>query len=505
MTASRPSPPRRARREHRSERTLRARSLHEHLLLSGVFVLSRVVLALAGLGMNFELDWMFLSDPLELQQHLLKTLYYYHAYPPGMNVLTGVLLKLAHTHAALVAELLFCALGLLLTNALLFSLRAFALAPRARLFSTAAFCLTPQALYFEHLYLYEHVVAALLCFSGALLFVALRRGGVAAWLAFFAACTGIGLFRSTYHLAWFAGMLALALFFARPERRRAVVIGAAAPAALLFALYLKNWALFDAFGATSSAGGNLTHVTVSRLPEDVRAAWVKSGKLSPFAAHHVYAPPGEYLGLVPASHGARYAGVPSLTELEKPTLHSANFNHWVLLEVNRRRRDDALAVIAARPGEYAATVWDGLVQLFGPSTRWHPRDEHPGSPHFQHRRVLGGYESLYNAAFHGLPFAPVGVYLLLPWPLLWIGRRAFSDWKSGVRVKRARVALLAFSLLQIAYLVATSALFTIGESARYRYQVEPQIWLCVALAAGAAWSRLHGRQKLASQRPSHAR
>jgi hypothetical protein len=217
---------------------------------------------------------------------------------------------------------------------------------------------------------------------------------------------------------------------------------------------------------------------------------VKSGKLSAFAARPVYAPPGEYLDLVPASHGARWAGVPALSALEKTSFRSANFNHWAFLDVNRHRREDALTCISSRPTEYANTVWAGLVQLFGPSTRWHPRDDRRGSPHFEHRRVLGGYEAAYNALLHGLPFAPVGLYLLLPWPLIWIGRRAFVNARSRVLVRRARAALLVFSLVQIVYLVVTSALFTIGESARYRYQVEPQIWLSVTLWAGAAWSRL---------------
>jgi hypothetical protein len=491
VTASRSPSSRPARRERiTGEHTIHARTLHEHLLLSGVFVLSRVALALAGVGMNFELDWMFLSEPRELQQRLLQTLYYYHAYPPGMNALTGVLLKLGGSHAALIAELLFCALGLLLVNALLFSWRAFSLPPRARLFAAAAFCLIPQALYFEHLYLYEHVVAALLCLAGALLFVAVRRRRTGFWLAFFTVCGLIGLFRSTYHLAWFAGMLALALLFTRRRHVRPLLVGAAGPGAFLLALYLKNWALFGVFGATSSAGGNLTHVTVARLPPDVRDAWVESGKLSAFAARDVYAPPGEYLDLVPASHGARWAGVPALSALAKTSFHSANFNHWAFLDVNRHRREDALTCISSRPSEYASTVWAGLVQLFGPSTRWHPRDDRRGSPHFEHRRVLGGYETAYNALFHRLPFAPVGLYLLLPWPLFWIGRRALVNARSRVLVRRARAALLVFCLLQIVYLVVTSALFSIGESARYRYQVEPQIWLLVTLWAGAAWSRL---------------
>jgi hypothetical protein len=64
---------------------------HRHYLwLSVAFVASRVLLYELGLRFELILTWMFLSDPAQLSSELYSTLLYFHAFPPGMNVLTGV-------------------------------------------------------------------------------------------------------------------------------------------------------------------------------------------------------------------------------------------------------------------------------------------------------------------------------------------------------------------------------------------------------------------------------
>ena len=72
-----------------------------------------------------------------------------------------------------------------------------------------------------------------------------------------------------------------------------------------------------------------------------------------------------------------------------------------MLEVNRRRRADALYYLQARPLDYAATVLEGVKDMFTPSTEWHPLDKTDASPHRQHREVLGRYEAFANRVMHG--------------------------------------------------------------------------------------------------------
>jgi len=76
------------------------RTLRAHAWLNALFVISRAALVLAGLRFSFSLDWMWLSDPGDLRERWLETLWYFHAFPPGMNALTGVLLKIDEANAA---------------------------------------------------------------------------------------------------------------------------------------------------------------------------------------------------------------------------------------------------------------------------------------------------------------------------------------------------------------------------------------------------------------------
>ena len=65
---------------------------------------------------------MWLADPADLRGRLAETLFYLHAFPPGMNALTGMLLKLGGSPA--LAYALFLVLGVVLVNALFYLCRA---------------------------------------------------------------------------------------------------------------------------------------------------------------------------------------------------------------------------------------------------------------------------------------------------------------------------------------------------------------------------------------------
>lgn len=94
---------------------------------------------------------MWLSDPADLRDRLLETIYHFHAFPPGMDLVTGVLLKLGGSHAATLALVTFWAVGLVLVNSLFYLSRVSGLSTRVALGMAVAFSLLPQSIYFEHL------------------------------------------------------------------------------------------------------------------------------------------------------------------------------------------------------------------------------------------------------------------------------------------------------------------------------------------------------------------
>ena len=310
---------------------------------------------------------MWLSDPADLQDRLLQTIYYFHAFPPGMDLFTGILLKLAGTHAALLAQITFWLLGLVLVNSLFYLARASGLSARASFIVAVAFSLLPQSIYFEHLYLYEEPIAALLCLSVALFHAALSRQSFRLWLAFFAVCAVIGVTRSTFHLLWFAVMLGLGLWFNTPRDRRRILAAASCAGGAGVALYVKNLIVFGTFSAFTYGPSSYAHVTVSHLTPETKAQWVRERRLSPFAALSPYAGPREYLRVFSGTPPTNWPS--QLTDLDRPTVHAPNFNHWVILEANRGRNADALVL----PAHAATRVRDhGAARVARISSRRQP-------------------------------------------------------------------------------------------------------------------------------------
>jgi hypothetical protein len=451
-------------------------------------------MALAGMGLqfSFSLDWMWMADSFDLRDRLSETLYYFHAFPPGMNLLTGLVLKAAPSNPGTLAHGLFGGIGLVLVNAVLVLGRLLGLSPRVAFVVAVGFSLLPAAIYFEHLYLYEWPVTAMLCLAAVMFHRALRVSSFPAWLAFFMLCAVIGVTRSTFHLAWFALMAMMALWFTRPGTRRQALAATVLPLVLLMGLYGKNLVLFGEFAASTFGPASFHLVTVDRLPAAERDRWIAEGKLSPFAAISAYAPPREYLRFFGSSERAGWP--PQLTRLEHPSVQAANYNHWFLLEVHRARRHDVWHYLRARPLGYVHNVSAGLRNLLRPSTEWHPRTGTDRSPHVQHRQILGLYERGYNDLVHRFPVAPIGLYVFLPLVWLWGLWQGFRLVRGGGDELRARGALLLFCLFQILYVIAASAMLTFLEESRYRFQVEPMIWLVTTLAVTTAYGHLSDRR-----------
>jgi hypothetical protein len=462
--------------------------VREYGLLLLAFFASRAALYAAGLRFKLDLSWMFLDELEALHHHLLQTIYYFHAFAPGMNLLTGVLLKLGADHLQVLSAGLFWLFGALLTASLYRVLHTLDYSRWAAAALAFSFSLLPQTLFLENLYLYTYLCAALLCGSAALFHRALRRGSGWGWFWFFSTCSALGYLYTVFHLLWFGLMVALALLVQLREGnpRRAlgwVARGAALPLLLLLALYVKNYAVFGVFGATSWGASNMTLATTQQMRPAERNRWIRQGKLSRFAAVNVYAPPSTYLPLLPP--GVIYPW-PGSNELVRPSVGEGNYNHGLFLEVNDARRKDVAYYLSARPLEYLGRVLTkNLPGLFHSTTHWHPGDRRRDSPHAEHRKLLGGYERVYDSVVHAWPVQGVGLYVFLP-PLL-----AWAAWLASVRLRssdsgsRMSGALLCFCLFQILFVVSASSLFTAGETARYRYSIEPCIWVVVAVALRA--------------------
>jgi hypothetical protein len=119
-----------------------------------------------------------------------------------------------------------------------------------------------------------------------------------------------------------------------------------------------------------------------------------------------------------------------------------------------------------------------VLKFFGPTTTWHPKDD-KGGPYGPNRRVLGGWERVWNAILHGFP-RPVGVYYLVVALVVvatWRALRAF--WRERSRAPSARLTAL-FMAFTCLWVTALSCMVTTTELARYRRALEALLWVLAA-------------------------
>lgn len=434
------------------------------------FLLSRVLLDIFGLHFEFGLDWMFLPDPDDLTNRLWESLVWFHAFPPGMALFAGVLLKTGS--GALLAKWSFVAFGLLLTLSMYWLLRRVVHADGLAWAIALVFSLTPPVLFLENVFLYDYPTAALLCFAALLFVRATEDSTRLRWFTFGAAITALGFLRSAFHPAWLFVLLGLSVLLGSTQRTQRLF--ALVPATLLVGWLIKNAVLFGVFGMTSWAPANLVAVTTRQMNVDERDAWILDGRLSRFAGISVFDGPAAYGDgfTIPDS-------LPSqVTSLTRPSFGSGNYNHWLFLEVNAARGIDSTTFIKERPLDYLATVTTKSVpQYFGAITHWHPRDGKTGAPHEKHRALLGAWERAWEFVVH--PFSPFGLYLLVPIIIVLAARKTWRAYRGG---DQSLAALGVFALLHIVVLSAAGCLFTWGECARYRLMIEPLSWVVTAWA-----------------------
>jgi hypothetical protein len=363
------------------------------------------------------------------------------------------------------------------------------------------FALSPPTLLFERSFTDTYPAAVLVALSAALLYRAWKEPSVAAWLWFFSACATLGLLRSTFHLIWLVAVLTGTVGLQKRDARADVLRGALGPLLVLLGLYLKNLALFGLF-APGSHSAFAHHALTNRVAAAEKAAFLERGVLSPLAALPVYAPPRAYEPYFVAPPPWSPA---LLTSYDRPTIGTPNYNHRFLLDAEHVARKDALNAIRERPLRYVALVAQTVGTFLGPSTRYHPHDKSERSPHASHRRLLGGYETLYETVVHRFPFRPVGLYVLLPLSLTWAFRRARSLAREGRPSERAKAAVLFYSVFTVVFIASATMPFASTEAARFRYAVEPLIWLLVTLSLapvlGPLLTRLRARSAPESGRP----
>ncbi len=446
-----------------------------------LFAVTRLLFAAAGgrfASEGLTWYWQFLDVDL-LRTDLVRSLIYLHIQPPLFNLLLGTILKTAGVAGfPLVAHALFAMIGLSLVVSFDYFLR------RMRYHDDVAICVSvaivclPEFCIYENYLFYPYAVAASLAWSVVSLDRYLQTHAFAHAMAFFSTVAIAVLTWAFYQPA-----LLLALIIALASHARVcgwrvgrVLEAAAAPAALVLAVCVKNLFLFGFPGTSSQGALNLSQSTVFALPLEVRQHEVRSGVFSPLAVRAGPFRPVEELeedlGREPAS------GIPALDQRTRAS-GVPNFNHAIYVRASRALESDVVRTITHYPRTYLRSCLQAFSLFFQPAYRY------SHVPTIRNNLVvLAPVLWLFDLA-HGLwtPAATApsrglsesimrtgwlmaGLYAVVHVTVLWM------LFHGGYAADRALGAAMSYAWLLSVYTMVVGIAVQAGENNRFRFSAE---------------------------------
>jgi hypothetical protein len=301
------------------------------------------------------------------------------------------------------------------------------------------------------------------------------------------------LTRSLFHLAWMGAVVGAVIWLLRPRARRLLIV-ALLPMLLAVAMYAKNLVLVGQFTSSTWLGMNLARLVIDPIPASEREEMLREGRIgavslvTPFSSLDRYPPA---LRRMPP-HDAH----PVLREYVKAS-GIVNYNHLAYVEISERYQRDALALIAAEPSRYAASIgraW--LLFSWSPTEYWFLAKS---------RAHMSDWNRLWNALVYGVPAAwtepgeppdrldtrSLLQHAGLLFAVVGAAALAFAGWR-GIRDlraahgHRARGATLLFMSTTVLWVACVGNALEMRENNRFRFMIEPMIvgMLAVALEHG---------------------
>lgn len=415
----------------------------------------------------------------------LESILYWHAYPSGFVAYWTFLI---HGFGESAAKVVYQWVNLILAAGLAPAayLIVLALVPsrRAALVAAVLVALSPSLPLYAAYYLYDLPTLVLLTFSVACIAryqLSGRRIGslvAALWLLGALVCL-----RSFFHLG-LCFLLLIWILSRRPGLRMGflAVIAIIAP----FAMYVKNYLLFGAFGASTMLGFNLSKVNVAPLSETEARALGSQGILPPIVAR--------YPLFYPLVHGrAIYTQYGYDRQGASPVVNQDDFNNVNLIAISKVYGDASAALIRARPREYVTGLFDAFRWFCEPPSRsgWFaPRYSGPFEAYrtFYVSFIEGEWVGDLTPRWAGRPIIPSLVMVILPALLLsWIigrfraNRLSVRRWRGYFNEHVTELGVGGMLL----YSMILGTCCERGENTRYFLYVEP-LYLC-ALVVGVVY------------------
>ncbi len=336
--------------------------------LVAIFVVSRIVIYLSGISFDanniINGTWQVIDTEL-LKHRLAESLWYLHSQPPLYNLYIGLVLKLFPESYSLFFHSNFLILALVTHVTLFIVMRQLGIRSIIAFILTTLLMISPTMILYENWLSYTHVVIALLTFSIFFLLRFLRTEKMLDGFVFFLLLTIIILTRSMYHIVWFT-VLFIMLFIFRHTLRRKIILSAVLPFLIVFALFFKNYILFNTFSTSSWMGMSLYEISLSRMDKKKLEPLIASGEVSPIVMVPAFWSLDHYSKFVTKENP--YSNIRVLTD--SLNTRQANYHNYHYLEVSELYKESAVKVIKHYPLDYLKNVAMSFGYYFYPASNY---------------------------------------------------------------------------------------------------------------------------------------
>jgi hypothetical protein len=478
------------------------------LALGGAFVVSRLLFHKAGIRFDMtplEYYWQYMDPPL-LKTRLLESVYYLHIQPPLFNLFLGVVLKCFPGHEMLAFSLIYEALGMTLLLSMFNLMRRLGIKAFVCGALCIAFMLSPSSILYENWLCYTLPMATATTLSAVALNAYLGSGRSRYAGLFFTLLAIIVLTRSLFHLAWFLGAMCVLLLVRRAAWRR-IVLAALIPLIVICSVYVKNLMLFGSFSTSTWLGFSLSRFITFRLSEHDRRDLVARGIVSEFSLIRPFRSVGAYSHLLDLPETP---GIPALDQKLKSMPRpggNINLNNLVFVEVSRRYREDALAIVKTRPGVYLRSLAVSFGIFFLPASDYQAFPDNS--------EKIRSLETIYDRGLYGQfltrppplewpdmrysklirRLSDIGFFIVAGFVVFLVAGWRFVRRPAGDRQDSIRRYTFVFIYLNVIYVMLVGNCIEIGENNRFRFLIDPLVLVGLGLWLNALFERVKTRSR----------
>jgi len=436
-------------------------------------------------------NWFWQHIPIKhLQNNLISSVWYLHSQPPLHNLYFGILIKLFYPHQLLVLQIISIVLGGIMISMLFYIIQYFIKLQVLRGAAALIIFFNPAILLYGNYLMYTFNSAFLVISAVFLLVYYINNRSNNAPLYLFALNINLLiLYRSSFHIIFlFVSLIYLFIFITKNKKHLMICL---LISILSVGWCLKNYALYGFFGTSSWFGLNIYKFITTDVSRKQRLKIRDTLNLPAVVKNnnHFYTEDIEIY---------RSYGYNKLSDI--PSLNENNFHNINIPDISRIHGESGFKIIKLLPLHYIRNSITAFTIFNRPSFNY---------PHLEsNKKKIPMFIKLYNnicfadnyilKKMFKLDYYPASMLLFVISVIILIKftlKNVFQRWQQ-LSNNRDRNAALVFLLILIIYYSAVSCLFEIGENDRFRFSIEPFIYIVIAIVVEKFCNRRYNNLQL---------